>query len=68
MTHEEKVLRHLQEHGEITSWDAIVEYGITRLSARIFNLRKMGHVIGSETITKKKGDSTVHYTRYTMER
>lgn len=30
---------HLIEKGSITSWEAIKEYGATRLSAIIFNLR-----------------------------
>ena len=34
------VLMHLLEKGNITSWEAIKEYGATRLSAIIFNLRK----------------------------
>ena len=33
------VLLHLQEFGSITSWGAIKEYGATRLSAIIYNLR-----------------------------
>lgn len=33
------ILMHLQENGSITSWEAIKEYGATRLSAIIFNLR-----------------------------
>jgi len=33
------ILRHLQEYGSITSWEAIKEYGATRLSAIIYNLR-----------------------------
>ena len=36
------VLRHLQKKHSITSWQAIEEYGATRLSAIIFNLRKEG--------------------------
>ena len=39
------VLRHLKRYGTITSWEAIREYGITRLSAVIFDLRKNGHNI-----------------------
>lgn len=30
---------HLIEKGSITSWEAIKEYGATRLSAIIYNLR-----------------------------
>ena len=33
------ILLHLQEFGYITSWIAIKEYGATRLSAIIYNLR-----------------------------
>ena len=53
MTQEQKVLRHLQELGSITSWEAIMEYGITRLSAKIFNLRKQGYEIEKEYVTTK---------------
>jgi len=34
-----EILRHLEEHGSITAWEAIKEYGATRLSAIIYNLR-----------------------------
>lgn len=33
------VLKHLEEFGSITSWEAIKEYGATRLSAIIYRLR-----------------------------
>ena len=33
------VLLHLQQYGSITAWEAIKEYGATRLSAIIYNLR-----------------------------
>jgi len=41
------VVWHLQFYGKITSWEAIKEYGITRLSSIIFNLRKRGYKITS---------------------
>ena len=40
ITHQDRILNHLITKGSITSWEAIKEYGITRLSAVIFNLRK----------------------------
>lgn len=43
MTKTQKVLNHLRENGSITSWEAIQQYGATRLSAIIFNLRKKGN-------------------------
>lgn len=33
------ILMHLKEYGSITSWQAIQDYGVTRLSAIIYNLR-----------------------------
>lgn len=42
----EKVFQHLQKHKSgITSWQAIDNYGATRLSSIIFNLKKRGHNI-----------------------
>ena len=38
------VLMHLEEKGSITSWEAIKEYGATRLSAIIFQLRHKYHL------------------------
>jgi hypothetical protein len=55
-----KVLAHLQEHGSITSWDAIQLYRATRLSAIIFNLRDEGYDITSKN---EKGEGQ-HWTRY----
>ena len=51
MTKTKAVLQHLEEFGNITSWEAIKEYGATRLSAIIFNLRhKYNMNIVNETI------------------
>lgn len=33
------IKQHLEQYGSITSWEAIKEYGATRLSAIIYNLR-----------------------------
>ena len=45
-----KVLKHLQEKGSITSWEAITLYRATRLSGIIFNLREEGYNIESKRI------------------
>lgn len=47
MTKKEKVLKHLQTYGTITSWQAFQEYGATRLSGIIFELRKEGYTIST---------------------
>ena len=47
------ILWHLKKYGSITSYEAIKEYGATRLSGIIFNHRKDGYNIDSIPITKK---------------
>tara|TARA_R110002020_G_scaffold439580_2_gene650100 strand:- start:279 stop:563 length:285 start_codon:yes stop_codon:yes gene_type:complete len=47
------VLWHLKTYGSITSYEAIKEYGATRLSSIIFKHRKVGYDIESMPLTKK---------------
>ena len=62
------VQMHLVEKGNITSWEAIKEYGATRLSAIIFNLRKRGMNIRTERIdfTDRFGQKA-YYAKYILE-
>ncbi len=57
-----EVLKHLQEHGSITSMEAIELFGATRLSAIIFNLRRHGHDIA--TVNKEGVDRYGHNVRF----
>lgn len=66
-TKTEDVLRHLEEHGSITSMEAIKLFGATRLSAIIFNLRREGFDI--ETVPMRVKDrygQSVRYARYVL--
>lgn len=45
------VLRHLKDKGNITTFEAFTEYGATRLSAIIFELRKK-YIITDEWIER----------------
>ena len=66
MTKTEKIRIHLEEVGHITSLEAIKEYGATRLSAIIFNLRhKYGMDIDNEWIdfTDRFGNKS-RYVKY----
>lgn len=67
MTKTQKVLNHLRENGSITSWEAIQQYGATRLSAIIFNLRKKGIEIKSEMVqfTDRYGDNST-FAKYVL--
>lgn len=56
------VSKHLKEKGCITSWEAIVLYGATRLSAIIFNLRDRGYNI--ESVYKEEQDRNGNPCRF----
>ena len=59
LTQEEKVLRHIQRKGSITTYEAFKLYNITRLSAKIYDLINIrGEKIESEyRINQKTGAS-----------
>ena len=64
------VLKHLEEFGSITSWEAIKEYGATRLSAIIYNLRhKYGLDIVSEIVdfTDRYGNKS-NFAKYVLKK
>lgn len=65
MSKKKIVENHLNEGKTITSMEAFEKYGITRLSAIIFNLRKEGMVILAESkkTTDRFGNS-VHFSEY----
>lgn len=67
MTQEQRILEYLQDFGSITSWEAIKEFGVTRLSAIVFNLRKRGYNIETsfETAKNRYGDK-VSYGVYKL--
>ena len=44
----DRILNHLMEKGSITSMQAIMDYGCTRLSHYIYLLRNDGYIIESE--------------------
>lgn len=64
---EERILNHLKQYGSITSWEAIKEYGCTRLSQYIYLLKKKGYVIEVEIEknTNRFGEK-VHFNKYIL--
>lgn len=62
-----RVLQHLQIHGSITPLEAMQEYGIMRLGARIYDLKKMGYIIDSSMETgKNRHGESISYARYSL--
>ena len=45
-----QILAHLESGQSITPIDALNLFGVFRLSARIFDIRKLGHKIITDTI------------------
>ena len=62
-----QILKHLKSNS-ITSWTAIHMYGITRLSACIYDLRKM-YVIDTTMIPNPNHNGkNSHFAEYTLEK
>ena len=62
-----QVLEHLQKYGTIESMQAINEYGATRLSAIIFDLKKRGYVIRTHMIeSTDRNGNRCRYARYEL--
>lgn len=69
MTQNDAILRYLTEQGSITPLDAMREFGCMRLSARIADLRALGHDITTElVVTKNRYGHNVGYAKYTLKR
>ena len=63
-----RVLEHLEKCGSITTLEATTAYGITRLSARIWELRHIyGERIRAEKVRVKTRYGTTTVNRYSLE-
>ena len=68
MTQCERVLRHMREYGSITAAEAMSEYGIFRLAARVSDLKKSGHTIKTKIVTGlNRYDEKTAYAEYSIE-
>ena len=67
ITQVEEVLNHLMNYGTITSWEAIQNYKITRLSDKIYLLRKKGFNIATiETVHVNKEGEKKDFATYKL--
>lgn len=69
MTQCERILRHMEDYGSISSREAMNDYGIMRLASRINDLKTAGYSIISrtETALNRYGEPT-RYSVYSLER
>ena len=65
MTQHELILKHLNEKGSISPFEAFTEYGITNLATRISEMKKLGYKFTTLMVeeTNRYGDP-VRYARY----
>lgn len=66
-TQNDDILEHLKTHKGITSFDAFKLYGVTRISARIFDLRERGHnIINVEHESVDRRGKKVRFVEYRL--
>lgn len=58
-----QILQFIRRHGSITSWQAFKRLRITRLSGRIYDLKKRGYRI--KPLMVKRGRNC--FVRYSMQ-
>lgn len=67
VTQANRVLQYIRDFGSITTLQAFQDLGITRLSARIFELKDRGYAIKTDKVTgKNRYGETVHFNRYSI--
>ena len=64
MTQNEMLLHHMREHGSITTMEAFSLYGVTRISARVWEMRHAGHNVDKVMETNDNGKT---YARYFLK-
>ena len=68
MTQNERVHKYMKKHGSITTKDAYEQLGVTRLSARIFELKEHGVKIEKKSEkSRNRFGETVFYDRFYLK-
>lgn len=67
MTQKQRIMRHLNDYGSITPGEAYTQYGIYRLSAVIFELRKKERITTTMVRTKNRYGEDVKYAKYILK-
>ena len=68
MKQKERILRHLEDYGSITSLEAVNEYGIMRLASRINDLKKDGYpIVKKMERGKNRYEEPTSYARYSID-
>lgn len=62
----QEVLRHIKRYGSITSMEAFEKYGITRLSAIIYILRREYEIVTIMRTSVNRYGNEVNFAEYRM--
>ena len=66
---EQKVLSHLKRYAGLTTLTAFERYGISRLSARIFELREEGYdIVSVPRVVKNRYGDDCHIVEYRLKK
>lgn len=69
MSQNEMIIKYLNDFGSITTYEAFMELGITRLSARISEIKDMGYKLDEEWLTRKnRYNKTVSFKKYILKK
>ena len=66
LTQVQRIAEYLKDHGSITTYEAFRHLGITRLSARIWDMKDRGWEFKRETESRKNKYGIVSVTRYSV--
>ena len=68
MTQTEKIVKYMRDFGSITTMQAFLDLGVTRLASRISELEKSGVAISREFVDgRNRYGEKVRYKRYWLE-
>lgn len=70
MTQTDRIRQHLETYGNISSREAMEQYGVMRLASRISELKHQGMVLFTdrETTTNRYGEPTTYARYYLVEK
>ena len=68
MKQSERVLKYMQDFETITQLQALSDLGVMRLGARIYDLKRDGHMISRRMVTRKnRYGEAVSFAEYRLE-
>ena len=68
MKQNERVLKYMKDFGTITQLQALSDLGVMRLGARIYDLKRAGHMISRRMVTRKnRCGEAVSFAEYRLE-